>query len=225
MEWTLNGGVNPNAASNGYLIGQSIFDGNLYCLGKGTTSTSVSAPQTAIIAGTPAIISGSVFDTSPASSYATLTARYPNGVPAISDADMSVWMDYLHMQNSTLLNNPPNCNGVPVTLTAVDPNGNIVEIGTVNSDASGNFGYQWSPTTPGLYKVYATFAGSDSYYSSYAETHATVAAAVTTTVAPTSTALSIDTVNNNLLMGLSAATIAIIIAIAIGILLLLRRKP
>ena len=44
---------------------------------------------------------------------------YPNGVPAISDANMSVWMDYLYMQNATLLNSPPDCIGVPVTLTAI----------------------------------------------------------------------------------------------------------
>ena len=32
---------------------------------------------------------------------------FPNGVPAVADEDMSEWMDYLYMQNATLLNNPP----------------------------------------------------------------------------------------------------------------------
>ena len=68
--------------------------------------------------GGSVLIQGSVLDKSPASSSATLTAMYANGVPAISDANMSVWMDYLHMQNSTLLNNPPDCTGVPVTLNS-----------------------------------------------------------------------------------------------------------
>jgi len=33
-----------------------------------------------------------------------------------------------------LLNAPPACIGVPVTLIAVDPNGNAVTIGTATSD-------------------------------------------------------------------------------------------
>jgi hypothetical protein len=213
--FALNGGVAPSAAANGYLIGASVYDGNMYCVGKGQTLTTVSAPQTAITAGTTVTILGSVLDKS---------AAQPN-TAAISDADMSVWMDYMHMQNSTLLNNPPNCIGVPVILTAVDPNGNVNVIGTATSNYLGNYVFQWTPTTPGLYTIYATFAGSNSYYTSSASTGATVAAAATTTVSPTSTPLSIDAVNNNLMIGLAAATIAIILAIAIGILLLLRRKP
>jgi hypothetical protein len=220
--YTLNGGVAPLAAANGYVMGYGIYDGKYYCLGKGPTITTVTAQQQV---GGSVLIQGSILDKSPASSSATLTAMCPNGVPAISDDDMSVWMDYLHMQNATLLNNPPICTGVPVTLTAVDPNGNVNVIGTATSNYLGNFNFQWTPTTPGLYTVYATFAGSNSYYSSLASTGAIVGAAATTTVSPTSTSLGIDVVNNNLMMGLAAATIAIIIAIAIGILLLLRRKP
>ena len=119
ITYALNGGVAPNAAANGYLLGSGVFDGNLYCLGKGPTSTTIAAQQQV---GGSVLIQGSITDTSPASSDATLKVIYPNGVPAVSDANMSTWMDYLHMQNSTLLNNPPQCTGVPVTLTAVDPN-------------------------------------------------------------------------------------------------------
>jgi outer membrane protein assembly factor BamB len=39
--WTLNGGIHPVAAANGYVIGPGINDGNLYCVGKGQTSTTV----------------------------------------------------------------------------------------------------------------------------------------------------------------------------------------
>ena len=116
ITYTLNGGVFPLAAADGYVIGEGINDGNLYCIGQGTTSTTVTAQQQV---GGSVLIQGSVLDTSPASSTAAVTAMYPNGVPAISDANMSVWMDYLHMQNATLLNAPPDCIGVPVTLTAV----------------------------------------------------------------------------------------------------------
>ena len=81
--WTLNGGDMPNAAANGYLLATSIYDGNLYGIGKGPTSTTVTAQQQV---GGSVLIQGSVLDTSPASSNATLTAMCPNGVPAISDA-------------------------------------------------------------------------------------------------------------------------------------------
>ena len=220
--YTLNGGIMPSAAANGYVIGSSQFDGQMYCLGKGPTSTTVTAQQQV---GGSVLVQGSVLDKSPASSDATLTAMFANGVPAISDANMSVWMDYLHMQNSTLLNTPPAVNGVPVSLTAVDPNGNYMNIGTVTSDGSGFFNYQWTPTTQGLYKVYATFAGSDSYFSSYAVAGATVsiASASTTTPAPTSTASS-SVSNSDIIMYLAIAVVAIIIAIAIATVLMLRKK-
>jgi len=208
--FTLNGGVSPNAAANGYVIGFGVYDGTTYCLGKGKTSTTVTAQQQV---GGSVLIQGSVLDQS---------AAQPN-TPAISDADMSVWMDYTHMQNSTLLNTPPACNGVPVSLDALDTNGNYIHIGDTTSDVSGIFMYQWTPTTPGLYKVYATFSGSDSYYSSYAETGATVSNAPASSPTPTSIAQS-SVSNSDMLMYLAISTIAIIIAIALVGTLLLRKK-
>jgi hypothetical protein len=222
--YTLNGGLRTSSAADGHVLTTGDYDGNLYCLGKGTTSTTVNAPMTAITAGTPAIIQGSVLDKSPASSSAAVNAMYPNGVPAISDANMSVWMDYLYMQNSTLINTPPACNGVPVSLTAVDSNGNSVTIGTVTSDGSGNFMYQWTPTTPGLYKVYATFGGSDSYFSSYAETGATVTTAAATATPTQTHAPSNLATTSDLMTYIVVGVIAIIIAIAIVGALILRKK-
>ncbi|HLN46302.1 MAG TPA: hypothetical protein VK209_11405 [Candidatus Sulfotelmatobacter sp.] len=148
------------AAANGYLIGAGVFDGNLYALGKGKTETTVSAPLTTVTAGTNVLIQGTVMDMSPAA---------PN-TPAISDEDMSEWMDYLHMQNATLQNNPPVPTGVTVKLSAVGPNGNAIDIGTVISNSGGSFSEIWTPPTEGKYTVYATFDGSNSYYGSYAQT-------------------------------------------------------
>jgi hypothetical protein len=221
--FALNGGIAPSAAANGYVIGASIYDGNMYCLGKGPTSTTVSAPDISIGLGTTALIQGSVMDTSPASSSATLTAMFAKGVPAISDADMSVWMDYLHMQNSTLLNAPPNCKGVPITLTAVDPNGNTITIGTAISNSKGTYGLQWTPTTPGLYTIYANFAGSDSYFSSSSATYATVASASASSPAPNSNTQPVVS-NSDMLMYVVTTGIVIVIAIAIATVLILRKK-
>jgi hypothetical protein len=39
---------------------------------------------------------------------------------------------------------------------------------------SGTYGYAFTPEVPGLYQITATFAGSDSYYPSYAETYVNV---------------------------------------------------
>jgi hypothetical protein len=223
VTYTVNGAIYPIAAANGYVIGVGLYDENLYCIGKGPTQTTVTAQQQV---GGSVLIQGSVLDKSLDSSSATLTTMYANGVPAISDDNMSVWMDYLHMQNATLLNTPPAVNGVPVSLAAVDSNGNSVNIGTVTSDGSGNFMYQWTPTTAGLYKVYATFGGSNSYFSSYAGTGATVATVVsTTTPAPTATSAPSNlATTSDLMTYIVVGVIAIIIAIAIVGLVLYRKK-
>ena len=208
--WTLNGGVYPVGASDGYVIGLGINDGKIYCVGKGQTSTTVTAqPQDGSV-----VIQGSVLD---------LSAGQPN-TPAISDASMSVWMDYTHMQNSTLLNAPPDCTGVPVTLTVVSSTGTTVNLGAVTSDGDGHFAYQWTPTTTGFYTVYATFAGTNSYFSSYAETSVNfaitpaVSPTPTPTVAPTNLANTTD-----LITYIAIAVIVMIIAIAIVGALILRK--
>jgi hypothetical protein len=170
ITWTLNGGVDPVAAAYGYVIGQGIYDGNLYCIGKGPTKTTVEAPLTAIPLGESIVIKGSVLDMSPAAQDYASKVRFPNGVPAVADEDMSEWMDYLYMQNATLLNNPPNPRGVSVRLTAVYPNGSVQDIGTVTTDSSGIFKKMWTPETEGEYMIYATFEGSESYWPSYGAT-------------------------------------------------------
>ena len=75
-------------------------------------------------------------------------------------------MEYLYEQQAM----PTNAKGVEVTLDAIDPNNNFVHIGTATSDTSGLFSYVFTPEIPGKYTIIATFAGSKSYYSSYAET-------------------------------------------------------
>ena len=199
--WTLPIDINPTSIAYGYLVGKDSEDGIQYCFGKGQTTTTVTAQQQI---GGSMLIQGSVMDNSPGS---------PN-TPAISDANMSVWMDYLYGQNATLINSPPDCNGVPVTLTAVDPNGKAIDIGTVTSDGSGHFGYQWNPTTPGLYTIYATFGGSGSYWSSYTETSATVASA-TVTATPTSTTTASTSATPDYTTAIIASAIAVIAAVAI----------
>jgi len=209
IKYTLNGGVYPTAAANGYVIGAGYYDGNMYCIGKGKTATTVSIRNDVIAKGARALIQGTVMDMSPIA---------PN-TPAVSDEDMSEWMDYLHMQNATLLNNPPTPKGVTVRLSVIDPNGNGYEIGTTTSDSSGLYKLAWTPEIEGEYTVYATFDGSDSYWGSYSTTALSVYAASATATTQPQTGAQIDYT-----LPIVGTGIAMILAVAIVGLLILRKR-
>jgi hypothetical protein len=213
-EFTLNGGIEPVAIANGYLMGVGMFDGNYYCIGKGQTSTSVSVQNNVITQGGNVLIEGNVLDQSPAS---------PD-TPVVSDASMSEWMDYLHMQNATLLNSPPSPLGVQVTLTAVDPNMNCITIGTTTTDSTGNFYVNWTPQIEGQYTITAAFTGSNSYWPSTSETGIVVNAAPTST-STTSTITSSGVSATTLYTAVAAIIVAIIIVGAVLALLMLRKRP
>jgi hypothetical protein len=147
-------------------------------------------------------------------------ARFPNGLPVVSDASQSAWMEYVYMQKPR----PVDATGVPVTLSVVDANGNYREIGTVTSNADGFYSLSWKPDIEGTYTVYASFAGSESYWPSHAVSAFAVDLAAATP-APTQ-ALQPNLVTTvDLLMYLAVGVVAIIIAIAIVGLLLLRKRP
>jgi hypothetical protein len=74
-----------------------------------------------------------------------------------------------------------------------------------------------------LYHIYATFAGSNSYYTSLASTYATVATAATPV--PTASPVTGLATTSDLLTYIVAVAIAIIIAIAIATVLILRKRP
>jgi hypothetical protein len=203
----------PGPAADGYLTVPSA-DGCMYVYGKGQSQTTVNAPDTSITAGEKAIIKGAVLDLSPAQP----------GTPCVSKDSMATQMEYLHIQhpidgfyhNLTIT-------GVPVSIDAIDPNGNPVHIGDVTTEGySGTFGFEWQPEIAGKYQITATFMGDDSYGSSFATTYATVSEAP----APSATAspISFDAVSNTIVTTVIGAAIVIIIAIAIAV-LLLRKRP
>jgi len=208
--WNITGSMAPGAVADGYLTASNTYDGYTYAFGIGQSATTVQAPQTQITTGTKSVITGTVLDQSVAQ---------PD-TPAVSDASQGAWMAYLHMQTTT----PTNIQGVPVSIDAIDPNGNPVHIGDTTSDMSGTFSYTWTPTIVGNYQITATFAGSNSYGSSYGETHAVVVNAQTTST-PTSTNISIgQTTTDTLAMYIIGGVIAIIIAIALVGIFLFRKK-
>jgi outer membrane protein assembly factor BamB len=211
--WDISGGGAAGAVADGYLTYDNKYDGHLYVFGKGPSETTVSAPQTAITAGTSAMILGTVLDQSPAQP----------GAACVSKDSMTTYMEYLHMQRPIdgFYHNV-TVTGVPVTIDSIDPNNNHVPIGTTTTDAEGNFGLVWTPTIPGRHQIIVTFAGDDSYASSMAITYAVVTEAPPETPPPETQPDMTGTYVTN-------ATIAIIVAIAIVgailALLMFKRKP
>jgi len=82
------------------------------------------------------------------------------------------------------------------------------------------FTYNWTPDIPGSYTVYATFAGSNSFWPTSAETSFYASETPTTTASPYPTVNLPPTE-----MYFVISTVAIIIAIAIVGVLLLRKHP
>jgi hypothetical protein len=120
---------------------------------------------------------------------------------------------------------PTDMTGVPITVTAIDPNGNFVTLGTTTSLASGAWGLTWTPpNVPGNYTITATFAGTGAYYGSYAQTFVYVGSAPTPPP-PTASPLSQATTQMYVLSIGIAAIIVIIIIGAVLALLILRKKP
>jgi outer membrane protein assembly factor BamB len=222
--WEIDGAFRQTMWGDPGIIGDSIiatmdtYDQRIYAIGKGPSATTVTAPGTSVTAGNSLVITGTVTDVSPGTNDAALTMRFPNGVPAVSDESMSDWMLYVHKQ----FPRPTNATGVEVTLDAIDPNGNFVHLGNATSDASGFFGFNWvTPDIPGFYTIIATFAGSKSYYASYAETAAVVTEAPAATPEPTPQPASMAD------LYLLPSVVGIIIAIAVVgvvIVLMLRKR-
>jgi hypothetical protein len=226
--WTLNEWLSLRALADGYLVTVNMYDNQIYTIGKGPSKTTIQAPLTTVPKGTPIMITGTVTDESPGKP----------GTPAIADASMSAWMEYLYMQKPI----PSNATGVPVTLTAIGSDGKYIDIGEVTSDMSGMFKKMWIPPTQGEYTIIATFSGSDSYGSSYAETAIGVTEApspavlptstpsptITPTIAPTATASPSPVPNTGSGLGtevyIAIAAAAVIAIVAAAALILRKRK-
>jgi hypothetical protein len=153
----------PGAIADGYLVTWNAFDKQIYTYGKGQTSITATIQNDIIKLGNDIMIKGTVTDQSPGTKNADRIARFPEGVPAVSDESMSDWMEYVYMQQPK----PTDTTGVPVTLSVIDSNNNYRQIGTTTTDADGFYSFNWTPDIAGKYTVYATFDGSESYWPSH----------------------------------------------------------
>jgi outer membrane protein assembly factor BamB len=207
--WNISGQMTTQYVSDGYLLAANNYDNQIYCFAKGPTATTVTAPMTSVTAGYQVVIQGTVTDQSPGA----------KGSPAIADKDMTAWMQYKYMDQPM----PTNAKGVAVSIDAVDPNNNFVHLGDTTSDNTGNYGFAWTPPNiPGKYTIIASFAGSESYFSSLAETTAIVVEAPGATPAATSIPQSVA--DMYFVPGVAAIIIAIAI-VGVVIVLILRKRP
>ena len=216
-EWATSGSA--FALADGYLTFFNGYSGQIYSVGKGASSTTVTAgPQVQTI-GSNVVVSGTVMDVSTGTKQDEQAAKFPQGVPVASDASMKDWMGYVYQQQEY----PSNFTGVQVTINVVDSNGNSRTIGTTTTDAKGTYSLTWKPDVAGDYKVYAVFAGSNGYWPSNAETTFNTMEASTTS--PTTAPVQANYATMTDLMMSVAAIIAVIVIMGIVILLFQRKRP
>ncbi len=177
MSWYAIGsfGEEGMPIADGFISYLNVYDMRIYTIGKGPSATTATAEPKVVSQGSSIVIEGSVTDQSAGA----------KGTPAMSDQSMGPWMEYVYMQKPK----PTDAVGVQVKLTAIDPNGNTIDIGTVTSDTRGMFSYLWTPSNVGKYTVVASFEGSGSYWPSSAETAVGVSQAPSPSITapPTST--------------------------------------
>lgn len=205
--WNITGSMAAGGVADGYLTAAN-RDGYLYVFGKGKSETAITSSPKTIANGAQVLVEGTVLD---------MSLAQP-GTPCVSKDSMAIQMEYLHMDIP--IPSSYTITGVPVLLLAIDDNNNVIEIGNTMSDASGSFAKAWTPPHEGFYKITATFAGDDSYGSSWAETALSVGPSPPS---PTSQTQQ-NTSTPDYTMTIVGGAVAVIIAVAIATLLILRRK-
>ena len=209
--------------ADGCLVYLNCYNMEVTCIGQGPSATTLQTPLNGVTQGGRLVIQGTVMDTSAGTQQTQQKTDFPNGVPCVSDASEGAWMDYVYQQFPM----PTNVTGVPVTISAIDPNGNNIVLGTAYTDSSGLYSLEINTNNllagPGLYKVTANFAGSNSYWGSSAESTFVVSPVAPTpapTAAPVTGLASTGTVELGIL-----AVIIVIIIIGAVIILTLRKRP
>ncbi len=171
LVWEINGAFRQTRWGGRAIIGDSIiatmdtYDQQIYAIGKGPSSMTLTTSDGTTSVNRPIMIQGTIMDVSPGTKSDELQLRFPKGVPAVCDKDMSEWMLYVYKQFPA-----PMATGVDIRIDAIDPNGNYVNLGQTTSDANGRFTFKFTPDKDGQYDIYAFFDGSASYYKTDAQT-------------------------------------------------------
>jgi hypothetical protein len=215
LRFTVWGGDPMIADSTAVIF--NTYDNRIYAIGKGPSATTVTTPNAGVPLGSSVVISGSVTDVAAGTLETVTASRFPNGVPAVSDESMGEWMKYVYEQ----FPRPADATGVEVTISVVDANGNFREIGKAMSSSDGFYSLAWTPDIPGKYMVYASFAGSESYWPSHAEAAFVVDKAPEQPQSPEYPP-AVD--NTMTIIGLGVAILAAIAIVGIVIVLMLRKR-
>jgi hypothetical protein len=149
------------------LLRDNTYDQLVYAIGMGPSKTTIGIQDDVVALGDPVLVQGTVMDISAGTKQERITARFPDGVAAVSDDSMSAFMEYVYMQKER----PMDTIGVPVKIQIYDPNGDYAWIGTTTSDAEGNYAYDFIPQLEGTYAVIATFDTSKGYWGSQKTTY------------------------------------------------------
>jgi hypothetical protein len=217
--WTLMGYATnmyggTDVIADGYLAFLNCYDMQIYSVGKGPSATTTTASPKVSMEGSSVLVEGMVTDIAAGTKQPEQAARFPNGVPAVSDESMGRWMEYVYMQKPR----PTDTVGVEVVINVLDPNDNFYEVGRATSDVNGMYSVAFTPEVPGKYTVIATFVGSESYWGSSAETAINVEEAPAATPVPTPTPAPMT---DTYVLGIGSA---ILIAVIVGFVLLLLKK-
>lgn len=220
LSWASVGGFADQGfpVADGMMAYLNAYDMQVYGIGKGPSATTVTVQNNVLPHGSSVLITGTVIDTATGTKQKEQAARFPNGVPAVSDESMGPWMEYVYMQKSR----PMDTKGVPITLGVLDANGNYREIGTTISDSDGFYSFDWKPDIEGKYTVYASFAGSESYWPSHAVTAFKVDPAPAT---PTPTEAPITSMTDQYFVPAVAGIIVTIVIVGVSIIIVLRKRP
>ncbi|MCL2431217.1 hypothetical protein [Candidatus Bathycorpusculum sp.] len=206
--------------SDSRILVLDVHDNQIYCIGKGLSATTVSAPQTVPALGNSITITGTVTDQSPSGRHdinGNLDLAL-KGTPAISDQDMDAWMEYMFHQRPK----PTNAKGVEVFLNAIDPNGNYITIGNTTSDSYGNYGLAFTPDIPGTYQIIAMFKGSAAYGPSDATAYLTIGDEAPTQ--PPTQIQQTSIADTYFIPGIIAVILTVII-VGIALALMLKKRP
>jgi outer membrane protein assembly factor BamB len=207
---------NTMAIADGYLVTLNGYDNQIYCFGMGPSKTTATAQAF----GSSMVISGSVTDISAGSQQNAVAANFPNGLPCVSDASMPQFMEAVYEQQPM----PTNVTGVPVTISVTDSNHNHYVIGTATTNSNGFYSLTWTPIIPGNFTVTATFAGTQAYYGSSANT-AFYASAPAPTASPYPSPVTGLASTGTVELGIAAVIIVIVIIGAAILAVMLRKRP
>jgi len=209
----------PNLLGDSIYVAYNSYDDSIYAIGKGPSETSVTASPKVSTKGASVILEGKVTDLSAGTQGSVISARFPQGVPAVSDESMSEWMEYVYMQHER----PTDATGVDVFIKIQDPNGDW-QSATVTTDMNGEFSYMWCPGVVGEYHVTAMFEGTNSYYASEATTTFGVDAAQATSEPQEVDLSSLEEGQSNLTMYILVVLVISILALIIAVILLLKAR-